>query len=192
MLNSNSLYCSTLDASTASGGIGMVSRADLLSYLHTRSDGACFRSRSTRPSVDPRSLPVHLARARAAFINVYARQVCRLCLPIGPIHALFQCNLPPLPSRRQHCCMPVAPPKIKKALDRPCTHHDLSRRQQPRPVPVTPVCWQTSPCVQVPSVDLLSPAPSPSPQARHLIEAANPTRVCSRPRLSECHSPLNV
>jgi hypothetical protein len=85
---------------------------------------------------------LRLARARAAsslMINIYASQVCRLC---PPIHALFQCDLPPLPRlvplprrRRQHCCMPVAPP----ALDCPCTHRDL-----PHPVPVTPVCWPNS------------------------------------------------
>ena len=73
MHNSNSLYCSTLNASTASAGIGTLSRVDLLTYLHTRSDGACVRGRSTRPSVDPRPRPIHLARARAASSSTFTQ-----------------------------------------------------------------------------------------------------------------------
>jgi hypothetical protein len=117
-------------------------------------------------------------------VQVYANQVCRF---FPPTHASFRCDLPPLPSRsvpprrRPHWCMPVAPP----ALDCPCAHHDL-----PPLFLLHLSAGQTRPGEQVPAVNLFSPGPGPP--ARHLIKAANPATVCSRPRLSECHSPLNV
>jgi hypothetical protein len=138
MHNSNSLrvYCSTLNASTASAGIGTVSRVDLHTYLHTRSEGACVRGRSTRPWVDPRPRPVHVARARAASSSTFTQARSADSALRSTLISMRPSPLPPVPRsvpprRRQHCCMPVAPP----ALDCPCTHRDL-----PRLVPVTPVC----------------------------------------------------
>jgi hypothetical protein len=142
MHNSHSLYNSTLNASTASTGIGTVSHVDLLTYLHIRSDGECVRGRSTRPSADPRPGPVHLARARAASSSTFkftqARSADSARRPTLYFNAIFfpcpparSCCMPIVP----HCCMPVAPP----ALDCPCADRDL-----PHPVPVTSVCWPNS------------------------------------------------
>jgi hypothetical protein len=187
MHNSHSLYNSTLNASTASASIGTVSHVDLLTYLHTRSDGSCVRGRSTRPSVEPRPGPVHLARARAASSSTckftQARSADSARRPTLYFNLIF---------------LPCPPARSRPAAARPVACQ-LSRQRLTVPAPTVtcPVLFllhlsagQTRPGVQVPPVNLLSPAPGPL--ARHLVEAANPATVCSRQRLSECHSLLNV
>jgi hypothetical protein len=189
MNNSHALYNSTLNASTASVGIGTVSHIDLLTYLHTRTDGAYVRGRSTRPLVDPRPGPVHLACARAASTSTFkftqARSADSARRPTLYFNAIF---LPCPPARSR----PAAAHTVACQLPR-------QRLTVPAPTVTCPALFllhlsagQTRPGVQVPPVNLLSPAPGQP--ARHLVEAANPATVtiCSSPRLSECHSPLNV
>ncbi len=184
MHNSNSLYCSTLNASTASAGIGTVSRVDLLTYLHTRSDGACVRGRSACPSVDPRPRPVHLAHARAASSSTFTQ--ARSADSARRSTLYFNAIFLPGPARSRPAAARTA-----------ACQYPRQRLTVSAPTVTCPALFllhlsagQTCPGVQVQPVNLLSPAPCQP--ARHLIEVANPATVCYRQRLSECHSPLNV
>ncbi len=144
---------STLNASTASAGIGTVSHVDLLTYLLTRSDGACGRGRSTRPSVDPRPGPVHIARARAAFSSTFkftqARSADSARRPTLYFNAIFP-GLPcpptrsrPAAARTVACQLPrqrltVPAPTVTPALRLFLLHLSAGQTRPGVQIPLTP------------------------------------------------------
>jgi hypothetical protein len=95
MQNSNSLNLPHVNASTASAGTGAVSRVDLLTHLHTRSDGAFVRGQVILSVSRSTPRPPCLRQSRL-LIHVYTSKVCRRC---QLIHAFFNSIFLPCPAR---------------------------------------------------------------------------------------------